>query len=307
MSLSLLNSFCYTAGWFWCVLFGIQGHSLLATVGAVFLISFQLYCTKIKDIGLYIQDVLLVGFSVPLGAILEVFFTQTNFIQYANSNKIFPPIWIVCLYPLFSLLLNHSLKLIKKNYLVSFLLGFLGAPLSYIAGISLGGLTFPYPLLQTWIMIGICWGLLLCLLTKIANSVEKATAETLEDRDSKTNIELLYDGECPICKREICILQKKDSQTKINFVDISSKEFLPLKHNNIDYNTAMSQIHAFDGKGNLLVGIPAFATVYARCQLLITSTLLRLPFIKNVLKPFYTLFAKNRLRITGRINTNLKK
>ena len=225
MNLSLVNSLCYTTGWFWCVLFGIHGQFIVAIIGAVFLILFQLYCTKIKDIALHIQDVLLVIFFVPLGALLEIFFIQTNLIHYANTTKMLPPIWIVLLYPLFSLLINHSLKIIKKNYLASFLFGFLGAPLSYVAGISLGGLTFPYPLLPTWIMIGICWGLFLCLLTKIANIVEKATAETLEDRDSKINLKLLYDGECPICKREICMLQKKESQTKIKFIDISSKEF----------------------------------------------------------------------------------
>ncbi|MEI8124545.1 MAG: DUF2878 family protein [Parachlamydiaceae bacterium] len=305
--MSLLNSLCYTTGWFWCVLFGIHGQSIVATIGAVSLILFQLYCTKIKDTALYIQDVLLVIFSVPLGALLEIFFIQTNLIHYANTTKMLPPIWIVFLYPLFSLLLNHSLKIIKKNYLASFLFGFLGAPLSYIAGISLGGLTFPYPLLPTWIMIGVCWGLFLCLLTKIANIVEKATLETLTDRDSETNLKLLYDGECPICKREICILQKKDSQTKIKFIDISSKKFSPFENNNIDYNTAMSQIHAIDCKGNLLVGLPAFAAVYARCQLLVTSTLLRIPFIKRTLKPLYTLFAKKRLWLTGRMNTNIKK
>lgn len=307
MNLSLLNSLCYTVGWFWCVLFGIHGQWILATIGAVSLILFQLYCTKIKDMALYIQDVLLVIFSVPLGALLEIFFIQTNLIHYANTTKMLPPIWIVLLYPLFSLLFNHSLKIIKKNYLASFLFGFLGAPLSYIAGISLGGLTFPYPLLQTWIIIGICWGLFLCLLAKIANIIKKAAAETLEDRDSKNNFKLLYDGECPICKREVCILKKKDSQTKIKFIDISSKEFLPLENNNIDYNTAMSQIHAIDGNGNLLVGIPAFATVYARCQLLVTSALLRISFIKWTLKPLYTLFAKKRLWLTGRKNTNIKK
>jgi predicted DCC family thiol-disulfide oxidoreductase YuxK len=307
MNLSLLNSLCYTAGWFWCVFFGVRGQSMVAIIGAIFLILFQLYCVKIKDVSLYIQDVLLVIFSSPLGALLEMFFIQTNFIHYTNTTKILPPVWIIFLYPLFSLLLNHSLKIIKKNYLISFLLGFLGAPLSYIAGISLGGLTFPHPILQTWIVIGICWGLFFCLLVKIASVIEKATAETLKDRDSKDGLKLLYDGECPICKQEICILQKKDSQKKINFIDISSEEFSALEHKNIDYNTAMSEIHAIDVKGNLLVGIPAFVAVYARCQLLVISTFLRIPFVKKMLKPLYTLFAKKRLWITGRMNRNIKK
>lgn len=307
MNLSLLNSLCYTAGWFWCVLFGIHDQSALATIGAVLLIVLQLYYTKIKDISLYIQDVLLVIFSIPLGTILEIFFVQINVIDYTHTTLSFPPIWIICLYPLFSLLLNHSLTIIKKNYFLSFLFGFIGAPLSYIAGNSLEGLTFPYTLLQTWIIIGICWGLFLCLLTKIANIIEKATNETLEDRESKTDLKLLYDGECPICEREICLLQKKDSQSKVKFIDISSKEFSPFEHNNIDYNTAMSQIHAIDGNKKLLVGIPAFAAVYARCQLLVTSTLLRIPFIKSILIPFYRLFAKNRLWMTGRMTINQKK
>jgi len=164
-------------GWFWCVLFGIHGQSIVATIGAVFFILFELYCTKIKDVALYIQDLLLVIFSLPLGVLLEIIFIETNLIDYGSTTTIFPPVWIVWLYPLFSLLLNHSLKIIKKNYLVSFLFGFLGAPLSYIAGISLDGLNFPYPLLPTWIMIGSCWGLFLCLLAKIANMVEKATGE----------------------------------------------------------------------------------------------------------------------------------
>ena len=155
-------------------------------------------------------------------------------------------------------------------------------------------------------MIGICWGLFLCILTKIANVVEKATGETLTDRDSETHLKLLYDGECPICNREICILQKKESQAKIKFIDISSKEFFPSEHNNIDYHTAMSQIHAIDDKGNLLLGIPAFASVYSHCQLLVTSTFLRIPFVKLILKPLYALFAKKRLWITGRVNTKRK-
>lgn len=307
MNLSLLNSLCYILGWLWCVFFGIHGHPILAIIGVVILILFQLYYTKSKDIALYIQDVLLVIFSIPLGVLLEIFFIQTNLIYYANTNKIFPPIWIVSLYPLFSLLLNHSLKILKKNYLASFLFGFLGAPLSYVAIMLLGGLIFPYPLLQTWIIIGICWGLFLCVLAKIANVIEKATGETLSDRDSEAKIKLLYDGECPICKREICILQKKDNQSKVKFIDIASKEFSPFEHNNIDYNTAMSQMHAIEGEGNLLIGIPAFATVYARCQLLVTSTLLRIPFIKGILNPLYALFAKKRLWLTGRMNTKINK
>lgn len=300
MNLSLLNSLCYTAGWFWCVLFGIHGHSIIATLGALGLILIQLYFVKSKHTALYIQDLLLATFSIPLGFFLEIFFIQTKLIYYINADANVPPIWIVCLYPLFSLLLNHSLKIIKKTYLASFILGFAAAPFSYLAGLSLGGVSFQYPLLQTLTIIGICWGLFLCVLVKIANIIDKAATETIADCDSNNNLRLLYDGECPICKKEICILKKNENQNKITFIDIASKDFLPNENHNIDYKTAMSQIHAIDAKGNLLVGIPAFAAVYARCQMLVLSTFMRIPFIEFILKPLYKLFAKQRLWITGR-------
>lgn len=256
------------------------------------LIAIQLYFTKVKSLSLYIQDLLLAFFSVPLGILLEIFFLKINVIH------ILPPLWIILLYPLFALQFNHSLKIIKKNKLRSFLFGFVGAPLCYFVGQSVGVLTFQYPLI-----IGISWGLFLCLLVKIANSIEKAATETLADFNSTTPLKLLYDGECPICNREVCILKAKDIEKKIHFVDISSKAFSTVENNNIDYDRAMSQMHAIDAKGNLLVGIPAFAAVYARCKFLILSTLLRIPFIKRVLDPIYAIFAKNRLWITGRRNT----
>lgn len=174
MNLSIFNSLCYTAGWFWCVLLGIHGYSLLAVTGAVLLILLQLYCAKVKDRALFIQDVFLLLFSIPLGTLMEILFVQTGVIQYTNSTHLFPPIWIVCLYPQFSLLINHSLRMLKKSYLACFILGFLGAPLSYNYGGYLGGLTFPYPFVQTWIIIGTCWGLFLCILIKIANMIEKS-------------------------------------------------------------------------------------------------------------------------------------
>jgi predicted DCC family thiol-disulfide oxidoreductase YuxK len=282
------------------VIFGIQGHNVLAVIGALLLILLQLYLAKINDISLYIQDTFLVLFSIPLGLILEMIFIQATIIRYNNHPSFFPPVWIVCLYPLFALLINHSLKVIKKNYLTAFALGFFGAPLSYIAGISLGGLTFLHSHLITYSLIGIAFGLLLCLLAKIANIVRVAAEETLNERNKKDGLELLFDGECPICRREICALKNKDHLNKITFIDISLKDFSPLKHQNIDYTTAMSQIHAIEKDGTVLTGIDAFAAVYAKCQLLTLSTCLRIPFLKFFLNPLYTLFATKRLLLTGR-------
>lgn len=299
MMLTLLNSICYTVGWFWCVFFGMHGRFFVALGGALFLIFLQLFAAKKKDNSIFIQDFLLVVFSIPLGTMLELLFIQTNLVQYMNGSAYFPPLWIILLYPLFSLQINHSLKMLKRSAAASFLFGFFGAPLSYIAGYSLGALVFPFPIIATWVIVGTCWGFFLWLIISLAKSIEKATYETLAEYNSNIAVELLYDGECPICQREICMLQKKASQAKVKFTDISSIEFLS-SGCKVDYNSAMSQMHAIDSQGKMLVGLSAFAAVYARCKLLILSTCLRIPFLKKILEPLYAVFAKNRLWITRR-------
>ena len=47
---------------------------------------------------------------------------------------------------------------------------------------------------------------------------------------------MLYDGDCPLCMREVNMLRKRDAQqNKICFVDISSDNFRPEENNNISY------------------------------------------------------------------------
>jgi hypothetical protein len=167
MYISLLNSTCYTLGWFWCVYCGIYVHPFLAFSGGILLIVLQLFITKLFEPNLYSSDLVLALSATLLGILLEMVFISIGIVHYAGAYSIFPPIWIIPLYPLFALVINHSLKLIKKSYLLAFLLGFAGAPLSYIAGQKLGGLTFGYSDPTIWMMIGICWGVILCLLAKI--------------------------------------------------------------------------------------------------------------------------------------------
>lgn len=47
---------------------------------------------------------------------------------------------------------------------------------------------------------------------------------------------MLYDGDCPLCMREVNMLRKRDKdQNKIRFVDISSAEYSPDDNAGITY------------------------------------------------------------------------
>lgn len=301
MPISLLVGFCYTLGWFWAVFLGIHGHSVLAVAGVVFLLVLQLRWIRATDVAAYIQDVILVFISVPLGFFLEMLLQSTQCILYSHTS-LFPPIWIVGLYPLFALAFTHSLRHIHAYSFACFMVGFVGAPLSYLAGISLGAkLTLMHPIWLALCILGFFWGLFLCLLAKFVHALHTAAHATVEDYQATQRLDLLYDGACPICSREICLLQKKSKNPWIHYIDISSKEFLEFGYRGVDYKTAMTQIHAIDDKGHVFAGIHVFAVLYARCGCLIASTLLRIPWIRKMLQPLYRIFAKNRLWISGRL------
>ena len=54
-------------------------------------------------------------------------------------------------------------------------------------------------------------------------------------KDSQ-EIKMLYDGDCPLCMREVNMLRKRDKdQNKIGFVDISAQDYSPEANAGISY------------------------------------------------------------------------
>ena len=65
-------------------------------------------------------------------------------------------------------------------------------------------------------------------------------------------------------------------------------------------DTLMARIHGRDAAGNLVEGVEVFRRLYMALGLgwLVKPT--RLPIISHALDAAYVVFAKNRLRLTGR-------
>jgi len=70
--------------------------------------------------------------------------------------------------------------------------------------------------------------------------------ESVEIKPSPSwQIKLLYDGQCPLCMREVNFLKKRDAgRGLVAFVDIADDLYNPEAHGGIDYETAMGRIHA---------------------------------------------------------------
>lgn len=112
-------------------------------------------------------------------------------------------------------------------------------------------------------------------------------------------IEVFFDGDCPLCTKEIAMLRRLDRRSRILFTDVSSPAFDPGAAG-VSMSALMAEIHARLPDGTLLTGVEVFRRLYAAVGLGPLVAASRLPGVREALDFGYARFAKNRLRWTGR-------
>ncbi len=113
------------------------------------------------------------------------------------------------------------------------------------------------------------------------------------------DVEVFFDGDCPLCVREIAVLRKLDRNHRIAFTDIADKSFDPSPLGT-DYASLMSRIQGRLADGTWIEGVEVFRRLYTAVGFGPLIAVTRLPGISHAMDAAYTLFAKNRLRLTGR-------
>ena len=112
-------------------------------------------------------------------------------------------------------------------------------------------------------------------------------------------IEVFFDGACPLCMREIQMLRRKDRKQRIRFTDIADRGF-DAATIGIPWATLMDRIHGRLPDGTLVEGVEVFRRLYAAVGFNSVVAATRLPLVAPLLELSYRLFAKNRLSLTGR-------
>ncbi len=116
-------------------------------------------------------------------------------------------------------------------------------------------------------------------------------------------IKLLYDGECPLCLREVNFLQKKDAgRGKVAFVDIASDDYNPEENAGIDFETAMGRIHGILADGTIIKNVEVFRRVYEALGMGWVYAITKVPILGAIANFIYGIWADLRLRLTGRPN-----
>ena len=113
------------------------------------------------------------------------------------------------------------------------------------------------------------------------------------------DIEVFYDSDCPLCMREIRMLQRLDRLNRILFTDIAAPDF-DAASTGVTWKAMMERIHGRLPNGTLIEGVDVFRHLYAAVGFSVIVSITRLPGISHLLDFAYSTFARNRLRLTGR-------
>lgn len=128
---------------------------------------------------------------------------------------------------------------------------------------------------------------------KTRNEPQPSTGE------SGFKIEVFYDGECPLCMREIKFLKKKDRKRLILFSDIQQTDFDSSTIHKT-HQQLMAEIHGRLPDGSLIKGVEVFRRLYDAIGWNWAVAITRWPLVRQGLDWAYRVFAKRRLGLTGR-------
>ncbi|KAK1564632.1 hypothetical protein Q3G72_007572 [Acer saccharum] len=144
-------------------------------------------------------------------------------------------------------------------------------------------------------------------------AIQEATANPLNPKkeyeqkkeqsspEENWKIKMLYDGDCPLCMREVNMLQERNKQYgTIKFVDISSDEYSPEENQGLDYKTVMGRIHAILSDGTVVTDVEAFRRLYEQVGLGWVYAVTKYEPIATIADAVYGFWAKYRLQVTGR-------
>lgn len=113
------------------------------------------------------------------------------------------------------------------------------------------------------------------------------------------DVEVYYDGACPMCSREIAWLRRLDRAGRIRFTDIAAPGFDPAT-TGLPMPSLMARIHGRLPDGTPIDGVEVFRRLYAAVGFGPLVALTRAPGISQALDLVYDAFAQRRLAMAGR-------
>ncbi len=113
-----------------------------------------------------------------------------------------------------------------------------------------------------------------------------------------SELTLYYDGQCPLCVREMAHLRQADRDGRLTLVDIQQEGFTEL-YPHIDPQAARTILHANTADGSLLLGLDVTYRAWSLVGKGFWIAPLRWPVIRWFADKAYLWFARNRYKVSG--------
>lgn len=294
MPISLINGLLYSISWYIIVRLGSAGYVFISSVIALIFYGGQILLFSKYDLSSFLVCLPLSFLTLILGVIQECFFINIHALVYPHHSY-FPPIWLLSLYPLFSLTINSSLsflsKMVEKWYFL-FFVGAIGGLLSYVAGEKLSALSIPS--IWSYLVLASSWGTLLVFILILNKKLLQIKINFTDKEKLAKSITVFFDNSCPVCAKEMCHLKKRKQTGSIHYATPSSDDELKKITTAFSYRDSMKTIHALTQEGEILKGIDTLAEVYARTDLPILAIFLKAPGFYRFFQFLYWIWTKIR-------------
>ena len=107
--------------------------------------------------------------------------------------------------------------------------------------------------------------------------------------------QVLYDGKCGLCNKEILFYQSIAPKGKFKWVDITDPKNLA-RYPSINLRDALMNLHLVEGK-KIKSGVDAFICIWSELRYFkLLGFFIRLPIIYQLASIFYRLFANYRFK-----------
>ncbi len=123
----------------------------------------------------------------------------------------------------------------------------------------------------------------------------------MRSRDEQhQEMEVFYDGDCPVCSREVGFLRRQERLNSVRFVDITSLGDRASERAGRSQEQLMERIHGRMADGTVIEGVEVFRRLYDQMGWRVLVAPTRWPVLRQISEAAYGWFARNRRRITGR-------
>ena len=107
--------------------------------------------------------------------------------------------------------------------------------------------------------------------------------------------EVYFDQKCPLCKREIDMIRRKDKRGRLKLIDISDPQF-DSSSTAKTLDELMREIHGRYADGTMITGVEVFREIYTRLNFGMLVSATRWPLIGPMMNAGYRWFAGMRYR-----------